>query len=81
MSNLIKGTGNVFADMGEPEAELKNGKAALAASLIRKMDKIGLDSKALKDLRLVRQADLAGLTPERMGDLLRIMEAIEEEHD
>ena len=38
---LIEGSGNVFRDLGEPDAALKQAKAVLAARIIKMLDDSG----------------------------------------
>ena len=40
--DLIKGSGNVFRDFAEPDADLKQAKAIVAARIIAVLDERGL---------------------------------------
>ena len=39
---LVEGSGNVFRDLGDPDADLKQAKAILAARIISVLDDRGL---------------------------------------
>jgi hypothetical protein len=39
---LVRGSGNIFADFGDPDAEAKQLKAQMAADIIRTLDARGL---------------------------------------
>ncbi len=41
---LVEGSGNVFRDLGDPDADLKQAKAILAARIIAVLDDRGLSS-------------------------------------
>ena len=56
---LVEGSGNVFRDLGDPDADLKQAKAILAARIIAVLDDRGLS------VRKARRAD-----PLRRGGLL-----------
>ncbi|MCL6706831.1 helix-turn-helix domain-containing protein [Pseudomonas sp. R2.Fl] len=74
---IVRGSGNVFADFGDPDAETKLMKARLAAEIIGVLDdrKISvreaekITGVAAADISRVRNADLAKFTLDR---LLRI---------
>ena len=42
---LVEGSGNVFRDLGDPHAGLKQGKAILAAQIIAVLDDRGCRSE------------------------------------
>lgn len=75
---VVRGSGNVFADFGDPDAETKLMKAKLAAQIIGVLDdrKISvrqaekITGVAAADISRVRNADLAKFTLDR---LLRIL--------
>ena len=78
---LIWGSGNVFRDLGDCGADLKQAKAALAAWIIAVLDERGLGVRkaaratgfAAADFSRVRNADLGRFTLDRLmkmiGDL------------
>lgn len=75
---IVRGTGNVFADFGDPDAETKLMKARLAAEILTVLDERSLTVReaqkitgvAAADISRVRNADLAKFTLDR---LLRIL--------
>ena len=74
---VVRGSGNIFADFGDPEAETKLLKARLAAEIIGVLDERKISVReaermtgvAAADISRVRNADLAKFTLDR---LLRI---------
>lgn len=75
---IVRGSGNIFSDLGDPDAETKLMKAKLAAEIIGVLDdrKISvreaekITGVAAADISRVRNADLAKFTLDR---LLRIL--------
>lgn len=75
---IVRGSGNVFADFGDPDAETKLMKAKLGAQIIGVLDdrKISvrqaekITGAAAADISRVRNADLGKFTLDR---LLRIL--------
>ena len=75
---LIEGSGNVFRDLGDPEADLKHAKAFLAARIIATLDEHGLSvrkaaaltSFAAADFSRIRNADLGRFTLDRLMKML-----------
>lgn len=71
---LIEGTGNVFRDLGDPDAVLKHAKAVLAADVIAALDASGLTVRkaaattgfAAADFSRVRNANLGRFTVDRL---------------
>ena len=76
--NPIKGSGNVFRDFGDPEADLKQAKAVLAARVIAVLDERGLSVRkaasvtgfAAADFSRVRNADLGRFTLDRLMKMI-----------
>ena len=74
----IKGSGNVFRDLGYPDAELRQLKALLAAEIIRTLDEHGLTVRkaqsatgiAAADFSRLRGADLGRFTVDRLMTIL-----------
>ena len=81
---LIEGSGNVFRDLGDPEADLKHAKAVLAARIIMTLDERGLSVRkataltpfAAADFSRIRNADLGRFTLDR---LIRMLSALDGE--
>ena len=79
---LVKGTGNVFQDLGDPDAALKQTKALLAADIISALDNSGLSVRkageatgfAAADFSRIRNANLGRFTVDR---LMRILSALD----
>ena len=80
--DLIPGSGNVFRDLNEPGADLKQAKAVLAASIIRALDAQALTVRAAAegtgfaaaDFSRVRRANLGRFTLDR---LIRMLQALD----
>jgi len=70
---LIRGSGNVFADFGDPDAETKLLKAQMAADIINTLNERGLSVRAgakvaqvdPADIQRIRNADLSRFTIDR----------------
>ena len=71
---LVKGSRNVFRDVGDPEADLKHAKAVLAARIIAILDGCGLSAQnasastgfAAADFSRIRNANLKRFTLDRL---------------
>ena len=74
----IKGTGNVFRDLGRQDAELLQLKALLAAQIVHALDEAGLTVRgaesitgnAAADFSRIRNADLGRFTVDRLMTIL-----------
>lgn len=79
---LIDGSGNVFRDLGDPHADLKQAKAILAARIIAVLDDRGLSLRkaalltrfAAADFSRIRNADLARFTLDRLMKMLAALD-------
>ena len=79
---LVEGSGNVFRDLGDPDADLKQAKAILAARIIAVLDAGGLSVRkaaaqtrfAAADFSRIRNADLGRFTLDR---LIRMLAALD----
>ena len=75
---IVRGSGNVFADVGLPNAELLQLKALLAAQIIRALNEMELTVRkaetltgtAAADFSRIRQADLKRFTVDRLMTIL-----------
>jgi len=56
---LVRGSGNVFADFGHPNAEVEQLKAILAARIVRVLDARGLTVRAAEELTGTAAADFS----------------------
>lgn len=80
---LIRGSGNVFRDFGDPVADIKQAKAILAARIIAVLDKRKLTVRkaasatgfAAADFSRVRHADLGRFTLDR---LIRMLSSLDD---
>lgn len=75
---LVRGSGNVFRDLGLPNADLEQGKAILAAKIIAALDDRGWTARAAEkatgvahtDLSRIRNAKLNTFTLDRLITVL-----------
>ena len=80
--DLVRGTGNVFRDFGDPLADLKQAKAILAARIVEVLDDAGLTVRkaasrtgfAAADFSRVRNADLGRFTLDRLMKMLAALD-------
>jgi predicted XRE-type DNA-binding protein len=78
----IRGSGNVFRDFDDPDADLKQAKAILAGQIIGILDDrkltvrkaAGMTGFAAADFSRVRSADLGRFTLDRMIRMLRSLD-------
>jgi predicted XRE-type DNA-binding protein len=56
---LIKGSGNVYADLGRPNAGLEQARALIAAEIIRALDARGLSTREAERLTGVGHAEFS----------------------
>ena len=71
---VVRGSGNVFADFGDADAETKKMKADLAAEIIITLNRRGLTARAgakiakvdAADIQRIRNADLSRFTIDRL---------------
>ena len=75
---VIRGSGNVYRDLGQDDADVKQFKALLAAEIIKALDKDGLTVRAAHartgiaaaDFSRIRNADLARFTLDRLMGII-----------
>ena len=75
---LVRGSGNVFADLGMPNAEMEQLRAILAASIIKILDAENLTVRAAEaktgiaaaDFSRIRQVKLDRFTIDRLMTIL-----------
>lgn len=80
---LIHGSGNVFRDLGFPDADVRQLKALLASAIIKRLNRTGLTVRAAQqatgvpaaDFSRIRHADLARFTADRLITILNKMGA------
>ena len=79
---LVEGSGNVFRDLGDPDADLKQAKAVLAARIIAVLEERGLSVRragaltrfAPADFSRIRNADLGRFTLDRLMKMLAALD-------
>ena len=72
--DVVRGSGNVFRDLGHENADAKQFKAILAAEIIKTLDRNGLSVRAAHgrtgiaaaDFSRIRNADLGRFTVDRL---------------
>ncbi|MDO8876582.1 MAG: helix-turn-helix transcriptional regulator [Pseudolabrys sp.] len=75
---IMRGSGNVFRDLGRPNADLEQARAMLAARIVKALDKKKLTARAAEkltgvahtDLSRIRNAKLERFTLDRMITIL-----------
>jgi len=75
---LVRGSGNVFRDLGRENADVEQLKALLAAEIIRALDRDKVTVRAAHartgfaaaDFSRIRHADLARFTADRLVSIL-----------
>jgi len=76
---LVRGSGNIFADFAVPDADMRRLRASLAAEVIKALDAEGLSTRAAErltgtaaaDFSRIRNAKLAGFTADRLMGILQ----------
>ena len=76
---LVRGSGNVFADFGVADADMRQLRASLAAEVIKALDSEGLSTRAAEkltgtsaaDFSRIRNAKLTGFTADRLMGILQ----------
>lgn len=71
---VLRGSGNVFADFGDADAEAKKMKAVIAAEIIATLNARGLSARSgakiakvdAADIQRIRNADLSRFTIDRL---------------
>ncbi|AYD00362.1 helix-turn-helix transcriptional regulator [Neorhizobium sp. NCHU2750] len=80
--DIVKGSGNIYADLGDPDADTKLMKAQLAAEIIATLDRRRLTAREAEklvgvtaaDLSRIRNADLGRFSIDR---LVRVLNALD----
>jgi len=80
---LVEGSGNVFRDFGDPEADLRQARAILATRIIAVLDEHGIDvQRAARmtgfkaaEFSCVRDADLGRFT---LDQLMRMIASLDD---
>ena len=75
---VVRGSGNVFRDLGHENADIEQLKAILSAEIIKRLDRDGLTVReaqrrtgvAAADFSRIRNADLGRFTVDRLMAIL-----------
>jgi len=75
---VVRGSGNVFRDLGDPKADIEQLKAILAAEIIKSLDREGISVRAAQrktgtaaaDFSRIRNADLGRFTADRLMNII-----------
>ncbi len=76
--DVVRGSGNVFRDLGHKNADAEQFKAMLAAEIIKALDRKGLSVRAAHDrtgvaaadFSRIRNADLGRFTVDRLMSII-----------
>jgi predicted XRE-type DNA-binding protein len=76
--DVVRGSGNVFRDLGHENADVEQFKAILAAEIIKMLDREGLSVRAAHDrtgiaaadFSRIRNADLGRFTLDRLMSII-----------
>lgn len=76
--DVVRGSGNVFRDLGHKSADVEQFKAILAAEIIKTLDREGLSVRAAHgrtgvaaaDFSRIRHADLGRFTLDRLMSIM-----------
>jgi predicted XRE-type DNA-binding protein len=76
--DVVRGSGNVFRDLGHENADVEQFKAMLAAEIIKALDREGLTVRAAHsrtgiaaaDFSRIRNADLGRFTVDRLMSII-----------
>lgn len=76
--DMVRGSGNVFADLGHENADIEQFKAILAAEIIKALDREALTVRAAHDrtgiaaadFSRIRNADLGRFTIDRLMSII-----------
>ena len=75
---VVRGSGNVFRDLGRENADIEQFKAILAAEIVKALDREGLSVRrahgrtgiAAADFSRIRNADLGRFTVDRLMSII-----------
>lgn len=63
---LVHGSGNIYRDFGDPDADVLQAKAILAAKIIGILDDAGLSTRKAQALSGINQADFSRIRNARL---------------
>jgi predicted XRE-type DNA-binding protein len=64
---VVRGSGNVFRDLGHESADVEQFKAILAAEIIKALDREGLSVRAAHDRTGIAAADFSRIRNANLG--------------
>jgi len=64
---LVRGSGNVFRDLGRVNAKVEQSRAILAAEIIRMLDERGLSTRDAEKLTGVAHSEFSRIRNARLG--------------
>jgi len=64
---IVRGTGNIFHDLGHPDSDREQLRALLAAQIIGVLDRQGLTVRAAQDQTGVAAADFSRIRNAKLG--------------
>lgn len=64
---VIRGSGNVFRDLGRKNASIEQARAILAAKIIRTLDERGLSTREAEKLTGVAHSEFSRIRNARLG--------------
>ncbi|GLR45981.1 hypothetical protein GCM10007880_64990 [Mesorhizobium amorphae] len=64
---IVRGRGNVYADLGDPDADTKQMKAFLAAEIIAALDRRRLTVRAAAEVTGVTPSDVSNIRNAHLG--------------
>jgi predicted XRE-type DNA-binding protein len=65
--DVVRGSGNVFRDLGRKSADVEQFKAILAAEIIKTLDRAGLSVRAARDRTGIAAADFSRIRNAELG--------------
>jgi predicted XRE-type DNA-binding protein len=65
--DIIRGSGNVFRDLGEPDADAEQLKSILAAQIIAVLDERDLTTRQAQEITGTAAADFSRIRRARLG--------------
>jgi len=65
--DIIRGSGNVFRDLGEPDADAEQFKSILAAQIIAVLDERDLTTRQAQEVTGTAAADFSRIRRARLG--------------
>ena len=83
---IVRGSGNVFKDLGVANADVEQNKAILSARIISLLDHNSLSTRKAASLTGFQQADFARIRKIQVGrftidKLVKMVNALDQEHE